>query len=590
MIPVVPRGLIDHMVAESGIRRPARRPVDPDRMIDALTTTTTTARPAALPRPHFPPAPAPAQVADGPLKFVDPADLFLFADAGIIPCKWQTECQMLLAGFNAGSDERLTPTVENPLLFNLVAANGSGKDRTLIAAFAAWFCCTKMNSKCVITSSGYDQLKTQTFYHLSNLCNRINELCGEQIFEIIEFYITCPRTKSIIKMFVSDDPSKVEGQHSHEGGEFAVIINEAKSIKEDIFTAIDRFTGWNYWIMVSSSGTMSGQFYRECTTAPTNYPQPLELGVSYVRKILARDCPHLMMGPRIQRIIAKHGTNSLVYRTSVMSEFFSDDQLSIISSSSLIYLPPAKNTFGLPARAGLDIGLGGDATVLFVLQGNHVVGMEQTYVPDAGRLHVLLIQWFRKYRLAAENITGDFGGIGRPIIQRLWESDWNINKINNEGAPLSKKEFLNRGAEIWYKTKRAIEECLLVLPIVEHGEVENMTLRNELVTRQQEVSNGKIKLESKKDMKARGIDSPNYADAFVLANTFLDLNDIRAEPLAPRQAQKVLTPVDLDGMSEAELTAMFGRSKYTPTWKASPQTTSVYGEENHSDMKEILCQ
>lgn len=578
MIPIVPRGLIDHMVAESSIRRS----VDPDHLIDSL-------RPAALPRPLFTPAPAPAQVVDGPLKFGDPADLFLFANEGIMPYGWQTESQMMLAGVNPGSDIRLVPTVDDPILFNLVAANGSGKDHTLIAAFAAWFCCTKMNSKCVITSSGYDQLKTQTFYHLSNLCNKINNLCGEQIFEIVEFYITCPRTKSVIKMFVSDDPAKVEGQHSHEGGEFAVIINEAKSIKEDIFTAVDRFTGWNYWIMVSSSGTMSGRFYRTCTTAPTSYPGPLVLGVNYVRKILAKDCPHLMRGPRIQNIIANHGTNSLLYRTSVMSEFFSDDQLSIIPSSALIYPPPAKDTFGLPPRAGLDIGLGGDATVLFVLQGNHIVGMERTYVPDAGRLHVLLIQWFRKYRLEAENITGDFGGIGRPIIQRLWESDWNINKINNEGSPLSKKEFLNRGAEIWYKTKRAIEEHLLVLPIVEHGEVEDIVLRNELVTRQQEVSNGKIKLESKKDMKSRGIDSPNYADAFVLANTFLDLNDIRAEPLAPRQAQKVLTPVDLDGMSESELTAMFGRSKYTPTWKTSPPATTFYADDNNSEMKGLLC-
>jgi len=482
--------------------------------------------PAAPPSPAPSPSPSPAQPVQledlswkpDPLKFADAADLFLYFTPEVALHPWQVQTLVQLAGnLNPRSAEKTQPTRDKPFLFNFVAANGSGKDKTIIAPFAAWFCCTKVRSKVVITSSSHDQLKGQTFKYLVELCEKINSDLGEKVFDIIEFLITCKRTKSSIKLVRSDDPGKVEGQHAEFGGEFAVIVNEAKSIDDDIHSAFMRYTGWNYWIEISSPGGMSGHFYRRSMSARATWPAIPTLGEIYLRKVTAFECPHLMDPVRLKLIQQEHGINSPLYKSSILAEFSLADELTLIPSTAIIYPRPNPRDFGLPRKAGLDIGLGGDETVLDVWEGNQRVGIEAFSVGDQAMLHHILLRLFAKYGLHADNIIADFGGIGKPIVQRIWEAGWPIRTINNEGPPLNKKDYLNRGAENWCRIKRLIEEKYLILPTLAHGaEAEDTKLIGELTMRRYEITNGKIALEKKADMRARGLSSPNRADALAL--------------------------------------------------------------------------
>jgi hypothetical protein len=106
-----------------------------------------------------------------------PADLLLAHRPDLKLYQWQAETLFQLAGYTDINDldkPKERPTDKLPLYYNLVAANGSGKDQVVICAFAVWFCLSKIRSRCVITSSSYEQLKDQTFKYIKNVCEEIN--------------------------------------------------------------------------------------------------------------------------------------------------------------------------------------------------------------------------------------------------------------------------------------------------------------------------------------------------------------------------------------------------------------------------------
>jgi hypothetical protein len=85
-----------------------------------------------------------------------------------------------------------------------------------------------------------------------------------------------------------------------------------------------------------------------------------------------------------------------------------------------------------------------------------------------------------------------------------------VRGINVGESPAIKNQYANLRAELWGRAKAWLEKRDCKLPRDER-------LVNELSSpRYSFMSNGKLKLESKDDMKRRGLASPDVADAFVL--------------------------------------------------------------------------
>jgi phage terminase large subunit len=454
-----------------------------------------------------------------------PADLFLAHRPDMQIYRWQAEELFRLAGYvdlkPDGVKKRATDKI--PLYYNLVAANGSGKDQVVICSFAVWFAMTKIRSRCVITSSSHEQLKDQTFKYIKNLCEIINHSYQRKVFEIVEFLITCNDTGSEIKCFVTDDPGKAEGRHPFDdpGAEMAVIINEAKSITDEMFTAFSRFTGYNYWLEISSPGTDSGHFFKRCTMAKHKYPDALVLGEYYWRRITAYDCPHLL-GKHIEHLEAERGRDSLIFRSQVLAEFTSIDSSAYIPSGLFENYPKlVPNNFGLPNRAGIDLSLGGDETTGYFFINGRLI-LRAVKFRNEALLHNQIISWLKEFNILPENANVDDGGLGRPIIQRVQNAGFAINPIRNEARSNSPQFFRNRGVENWNRIKRMLEDK--VLPVIE----DDLT-RLQLCTRGYEVIGIVTKLESKADMRARGVSSPDRADALALVFDGLPLSLFKSE-------------------------------------------------------------
>ena len=102
------------------------------------------------------------------------------------------------------------------------------------------------------------------------------------------------------------------------------------------------------------------------------------------------------------------------------------------------------------------------------------------------------------------------GGIGGPMCVQL-SSDFGIyaTRVNN-GSPARKKdEFSNADAEKWFAFRRLLEKRSVILPV--DGEL----LKQLSGRRLQYDSKARIQLEPKESMRARGLSSPDRADAVI---------------------------------------------------------------------------
>lgn len=423
---------------------------------------------------------------------------------------WQVEISDELAKAKCSS--------KHPYKYCLCAANGSGKDAFVIAPFALWFITTKIRSLVVITSSSGVQLSHQTENYIRSLGQLMNnfyrQVYNKEILKINQRSIKCLLSGSEIVMFSTDEEGRAEGYHPLEpGAEMAIVVNEAKTVPPPIFRALNRCTGFNYWLNVSTPGEPQGDFYYSFTHWP------------HKRRITFYDCPH-QSPDQFEEDRHQFGEHSLLFRSKWLALFTSISGNTVISQLSIEKLRNRLNEGHVewvgrdwPIRVGIDLAAGGDETVLSVWRGNKQIDQIAFREEDTTRGADKIEQGLLKHRLPKDHnyIFADDGGIGKAIIQMLQKKGWSIKRVlNNSAAKNQKKDFKNRGAELWTKFARFIELCYLI-PLDDEKLWAQLASRH--YRRSTEAAIVKIQLESKAAEIAEGFKSPDRGDAAILAFT-----------------------------------------------------------------------
>ena len=236
-----------------------------------------------------------------------------------------------------------------------------------------------------------------------------------------------------------------------------------------------------------------------------------------MRRVTAFECPNISRA-HIEQVRLIHGEDSLIYRTSILAEFFSSDLDVIIPETVYDYPPPANDTFGLEPAAGLDLAFSqdGDGTHFCIWWGNHEVYKSNVATDSADKLHSWIIEQIeigkKRFGLKPEHVYVDGGGLGKPIISRLVEAGYAVTTRKNEYAPMDKLYYTNLGAELWFRVKRLFQQRVLVQP-------EDTLARKQLTERKAILleQTQKYRLEGKLAHRARLRYSPDRADAIVLA-------------------------------------------------------------------------
>jgi hypothetical protein len=280
------------------------------------------------------------------------------------------------------------------------------------------------------------------------------------------------------------------------------IIDEAKSVSEQIFIASDRCTV-QHRILSSSPGESSGRLFESFTRLSSFY---------YTKRVTSFDCPHIEDSVReIDREM--YGEASPTYRSKHLGEFADDEGPGVIISRSVLAKCLENPPTHVPGRKTLfcDFAAGRDENVLALCDGNRVELIDHWIEDDTMQACYHFVKLFKQLSesmiIRQGDIFGDNGGIGKGMIDRIYELGWSLRRINFGGDARDEKTYANRGTEIWFETVRDLEKCALILP--------NDSIFFDQATCRRRLYDGKGRLiaEPKKQMFARGLTSPDRADA-----------------------------------------------------------------------------
>jgi len=377
----------------------------------------------------------------------------------------------------------------------LVAPNGSGKTQRVVGVSTLRWLHQHPRGRVIVTSADSRQIDSQ-------LMPALNE--HRLAFPQWEFLARSIRTPSggFMRAFTTDDSSRAEGHHATLDSPLLIIIDEAKSVEEEIFRAFDRCS-FSVMLYISSPGLKAGRFYQAFTDHRAQFLLTSQVGLA--------DCPHISRA-RIDDVIATYGETAEYTKSTLYGEFMSQTEggnfcFNFEEVSNLLSHPPATRLSRAETSAFCDFAAGRDENVLAVRCGNKLLELEAWRESNTTAAVGRFIMLFRRFRLEAPQIWGDNGGLGKPMVDMLSDAGWPINRFDF-GAPSANKEaYVSRGTEIWMALARAVNRREVVL-------LNDPTLFSQLVTRKLAFDRrGRVKLESKEELDSRGLKSPDRADA-----------------------------------------------------------------------------
>ena len=218
----------------------------------------------------------------------------------------------------------------------------------------------------------------------------------------------------------------------------------------------------------------------------------------------------------LQNMADKYGVESNVYRVRVLGEFptQSDDVLLPLHLVEEALKRDIEASPTTPVVWGLDVArFGSDRSALAKRQGQILIEPVKSWQnKDLMEMAGIVLAEYdaTPYRLKPQAIYIDAIGIGAGLADRLRELDMPAVAISVSETASLKDRFNRLRDELFWNSREWFEARDCKMP-------DDQTLISELTAiRYKYLSNGKLKIEGKDEMKRRGQRSPDLADAFVL--------------------------------------------------------------------------
>lgn len=169
-----------------------------------------------------------------------------------------------------------------------------------------------------------------------------------------------------------------------------------------------------------------------------------------------------------------------------------------------------------PKKVGVDVArFGSDFSTIVIRQGALIL-YSKKYKFDTMALVGELQNLQKQFEFDWEDVAVDSVGVGGGPIDRLSELAYDVVEASNAAAPTDAEVYFNFGAQLWGNVNEALLQGALAISDSEMTE----QLSNRKYEYRARKSGAVLKLESKDQMKRRGVKSPDLADALSL--TFVE--------------------------------------------------------------------
>ena len=412
-------------------------------------------------------------------------------------------------------------TIDLPEMFRLAVASGRGIGKSaLVAWLILWMLSTRLGATIIVTANTEQQLRSRTWAELGKwITLAINSHWFNKTattvkpapwFEealIRDLQIDTGYYYAQAQLWSEENPDAFAGIHSSYG--VCLIMDEASGIPAPIYSVSEGFfsepTAHRYWFTFSNPRRNTGPFY-DSFYSKRKYWHNEQIDSRTVEGTDQK---------LFQTMLEQYGENSTVARVEVLGEFPSADDDTVIPMD--LVRAAVDRDVSISASApivwGLDVArFGGDNSALCVRQGNTVLEIKTFNSMDLMQLCGAVKNKYDNETMMTkpQEVLVDVIGLGSGVVDRLAEQNLPVRGVNVAEAPSTKKNFLNLRAELWFAIKDWLAQRECRLP-------NDDELVAELAAPiYKYTSTGKIKLESKEEMKKRGIKSPDRADALAL--------------------------------------------------------------------------
>jgi|SRR6185312_6906522 len=394
-----------------------------------------------------------------------------------------------------------------PCRIAVASGKGIGKS-ALVSMIIDWAMSTCGDCKVVVTANTGTQLSTKTVPEVSKW-TRLSanahwwEVKATSITSREEGHEREWRTDFI--PWSKENMEAFSGLHN-QGKRLVVIFDEASGIHDTIWDNTDgTLTDENteiFWIAFGNPTRPIGKF-RECFGKDRDNWHTLQVDSRTVE-----GTNHTELEKRAKQ----YGEDSYHVRIWIRGEF------PLVGSDQ--FIPPAivdtarrthaEVTKGLPKIMAVDVArFGDDASVIGYRQGRKLVILEKLHGKSTDFVGERVIYWKEVENPDAIVIDGD--GLGAGVVDHLKFRGYKerVFEFHGQETPNNTDKYYNKRAEVWGEMR----DWLPYASIPDDAE-----LADDLIGPLYEYRNGKILLESKDDMKERGLHSPDSGD--MLAMTF----------------------------------------------------------------------
>lgn len=400
--------------------------------------------------------------------------------------------------------------------------SGQGVGKTGLESVAViWYLCCRPNPKVVCTAPSKEQLYTVLWAEIAKWLesSKVKKLLR---WTKTRVYMRGYEERWFATARTATRPENMQGFHEDY---MLFIVDEASGVADPIMEAVlGTLSGPENKLLLCGNPTRtSGVFYDSHNRDRDLYK---------THKVSSLDSPRTSK-ENIAMLKRKYNEGSDVWRVRVLGEFpkAEADAFIPLEFAELAQKSETSGT-GDVLHLGVDVARYGDDETVIAPRIGHKVFQLRTYFKQGttattGWVLSTAKEMMKQYpQLREAVIRVDDSGVGGGVTDELQEAIYDQNlpyrviPINN-GSASDDEHYENKGTECWAAVRDVLEESFSRYMRGEDPDIEfpdDEKLVTQLTSRKYRMtSKGKIALERKEDMKKRGLQSPDRADAVVLA-------------------------------------------------------------------------